>query len=114
MRSVRTRVSVAVALAVSIGGLSFTSSAQQGQAAPRTGVDGWLRTLLSTQGLDVPLRSEVVQNGEGKGSRFTGSGLSLTDHISPCEHNGNNRRLNRRWLSIAQLGDGLCELLPQV
>ena len=34
MRSVRTRVSVAVALAF-IGGLSFTSNAQQGQPAPR-------------------------------------------------------------------------------
>ena len=35
MASVCTRVSVAVALALSIGGLSFTSNAQQGQPAPR-------------------------------------------------------------------------------
>ena len=59
-------------------------------------------------------RFEVVENGEGKGSRLAGAGLGLADHVHAGEHERDDGRLDGRGLGIAAFGNRLHQFGAQV
>src|ERR1041384_5810995 len=62
----------------------------------------------------MALLRKVLENRKSKGRGFACAGLCLTDHIRPLEHDRDDRLLNGRWLSIAELSNRLHEFFAQV